>query len=95
MSLIDEEAFKEMLGQAESGNTEPQLKLGDCYRVGHRLGFDMPLIDGIEPCIYWYQKAAEQGNKNAQRNLYKHYQMGIATDVDKEKAEYWRRKYAE
>lgn len=96
LSLFDDEnAFKETLSKAESGNAESQLKLGDYYRMGHRLGFDVPLVDGIEPCIFWYQKAAEQGNKKAQRNLFKHYQMGIATDIDEEKAQYWHRKYEE
>jgi uncharacterized protein len=96
LSLLDnEEALKEMLSLAERGDEDSQLKLGDYYRIGHRLGFDMPLIDGIEPCIYWYEKAAEQGNKKAQRNLSRHYRMGIATDVDMKKAEYWRNKCAE
>ncbi|MBK1620754.1 SEL1-like repeat protein [Lamprobacter modestohalophilus] len=94
MSLYDDDkCFSETLGRAENGDEQSQLKLGNYYRSGYQLGFDLPLIDGVDPCIYWYQKAAEQGNKTAQRNLWKHYQMGIATDPDEEKARYWRNRY--
>lgn len=95
MPIYDDETFKEMLSQAQNGDAESQLTLGDYYRKGYRLGFDMPLVDGIEPSIFWYQKAAEQGNKKAQYYLIKHYQLGIATEIDEEKAEYWLIKYKE
>ncbi|MEA1049532.1 hypothetical protein U5801_06905 [Lamprobacter modestohalophilus] len=94
MSLyVEDNCFRETLEKAESGDEESQLKLGNYYRLGYQLGFDLPLVDGIEPCIYWYQRAAEQGNKKAQKNLWKHYRMGIATDPDEEQAQYWRSRY--
>ena len=45
--------------------------------------------------IFWYQRAAEQGNKKAQYHLMKHYALGIGTDIDDERAAYWRSKYGE
>lgn len=96
MSLYDsEEEFQSLLKQAEDGDTESQLKLGLFYAQGYRLGFDFHPIDGIAPCIYWFHKAAEQGNKKAQRYLHKHYLTGQAVEADEEKAKYWHRKFKE
>ena len=91
----DEKVFQETLRLANNGDPEYQLKLGNYYRMSYQLGFDMPLIDGIAASIFWYQRAAEQGNKKAQYHLMKHYALGIGTDVDDERAAYWRSKYGE
>jgi len=91
----DEKAFQETMNLAKNGSPEHQLKLGNYYRMGYQLGFDMPFTDGMPPGIYWYQRAAEQGNKKAQYHLMKCYALGIGTDIDDERAAYWRSKYKE
>lgn len=49
---------------AEYGNMISQLKIGLCYEMG--LG--VPNSD-FEKACYWYRKAAQQGEENAQRKL--------------------------
>ncbi len=49
----------------------------------------------LEKAFYWYQKAAENGNKAAMNNLAIHYENGKGTEKNLEKAFYWYQKAAE
>ena len=40
----------------------------------------------------WYQKAAEQGDKNAQSKLADCYKSGLGVPRDRTQARYWREK---
>ena len=50
---------------AEQGHAEAQYNLGVCYANGCGVPKD------LQPAIYWYTKAAEQGNEDAQKALTK------------------------
>ena len=45
--------------------------------------------------VYWYTKAAEQGDVHAQNNLGAAYHNGDGVEQDKNKAIYWFRKACE
>ncbi len=49
----------------------------------------------LERAFYWYQKAVENGNINAQYNLATLYYKGEGTEKNLEKAFYWYQKAAE
>ena len=53
----------ELIKNAQSGDSEAQYKLGECYFNG----------DGIEQdykkAVEWYEKSANQGYAKAQNNL--------------------------
>ncbi|CAB4419710.1 unnamed protein product [Rhizophagus irregularis] len=49
----------------------------------------------LEKAFYWYQKAAENGNKNAMLSLINNYINGEGTEKNVEKAFYWQQKIAE
>src|ERR1044072_1437694 len=49
----------------------------------------------LEKTFYWYQKAAEIGDKNAMNNLVICYKNGQGTKENLEKAFYWYQKAAE
>ena len=50
----------------------------------------------LEKAFYWYQKAAENGNKTAQYNLGESYELGNGgVNKDEIKAFEWYRKSAE
>src|SRR2546429_181858 len=42
----------------------------------------------LEKAFYWYQKAAENGDKNAMNSLAMHYENGEGTEKNLEKAFY-------
>lgn len=68
---------------ADNNYAQAQYNLAFCYYAG--LGVE---VDDAQ-MLYWYRKAAEQGNDRAQNNLgYLFYQSSYAT-------EYWMRKAAE
>ena len=50
---------------AEQGHAEAQYNLGVCYANGCGMPKD------LQQAIYWYTKAAEQGNEDAQKALMK------------------------
>ena len=45
--------------------------------------------------VYWYRKAADQGNANAQYNLGVMYENGEGVAKDDKQAVYWYRKAAD
>src|ERR1700752_910776 len=49
----------------------------------------------LEKAFYWYQKAAENGDIDAQYNLALLYKNGEGTEENLEKAFYWYQKAAE
>ncbi|CAB5379990.1 unnamed protein product [Rhizophagus irregularis] len=51
--------------------------------------------ENLEKAFYWYQKAAENGDKEAQFNLGVCYEEGIGIEKDEVKASYWYQKAAQ
>src|SRR5437763_531952 len=60
-----------------------------CYKNGKKTE------KNLEKAFYWYQKAAESGNKSAMNNLAICYENGKGTEKNLEKAFYWFQKAAE
>lgn len=48
-----------------------------------------------EKAYYWFLKAAEQNDVDAQLNIGNMYESGIGVEVNKEKSIYWYKKAAE
>lgn len=75
---------------AETGNVKAQFILGTAYYLG---------LNGAEQdyekAFYWWKKAAEQGNPEAQVQLGLCYSGGIGVEKSKSKAIYWLRKACE
>jgi hypothetical protein len=65
------------------------------YNFGHNYGKGKGVPQDLEKANYWYEKAAEQGNANAQCNLGYNYEVGRGVPKDLEKAYYWYEKAAE
>src|SRR5437763_874907 len=49
----------------------------------------------LKKSFYWFQRAAENGDKVAMNNLARCYENGVGTEKDVEKAFYWHQKAAE
>ena len=83
-------AFPSLLYHAEH---DPDGKVtyltGYCYYGGHGTKQD------YEKAFYWYQKSAELGYADGQKNLGDCYYYGDGTKKDYEKAVYWYKKAAE
>lgn len=62
---------------------EAQYNLGMCYLNGEGVTKDK------EQAVYWYTKAAEQGNVDAQKKLGFCYEYGFGVEIDLQKANYW------
>jgi TPR repeat protein len=81
-------ALKVWLPQAQQGDAEAQVTLGEIYEKG---------LGGIaDPKLaaQWYLKAAEQGNSRAKVNLGYLYEKGLGVRQDKSVALNWYRKAA-
>ncbi|GBC52516.2 kinase-like domain-containing protein [Rhizophagus irregularis DAOM 181602=DAOM 197198] len=63
--------------------------LAICYKIGE--GTEK----NLEKAFYWYQKAAENGDKEAQFNLGVCYEERIGIEKDEVKASYWYQKAAQ
>jgi hypothetical protein len=72
---------------AEKGDADAQYNLGYDYYYG------IPKDDKL--AVYWFQKAAEQGNANAQTMLGICYEVGSGIKLDYKQAVFWYRKAAE
>jgi len=70
-------------------NADEQLELGDKYYYGRGVPKD------LERAVYWYTKAAEQGQIEAQFYLGDSYYNGKGVPRDLERAVYWYTKAAE
>ena len=63
-----------------------QNNLGVCYYNGQGVS------KNYEQAVYWFRKAAEQGNAVAQNNLGECYRDGDGVEKDLDMAKYWFRK---
>lgn len=79
-------ALRIWLPQAQTGDAEAQVYVGDIYQMG--LG-SAPQYDRAAE---WYKKAAEQGNKRAQMSLGYLYENGLGVPRDAQQAHDWYRK---
>ncbi|MEF3075634.1 caspase family protein [Methylobacter sp. Wu1] len=81
-----ESALKVWLPQAQQGNAEAQVMLGEIYEKG--------LGGTADPALaaQWYSKAAEQGNSRAQIDLGYLYEKGLGVKKDIPTALNWYRK---
>ena len=79
-------ALKVWLPQAQQGDAEAQVTLGEIYEKG--------LGGAADPAMaaQWYLKAAEQGNSRAQVNLGYLYEKGLGVKKDIPTALNWYRK---
>lgn len=78
-----------MLEHAENGDAYAQNSLAEYYHYS-----EAPIRD-LDLAIYWYDKAAENGNTNAALNLSNFYSAGFLGEENKSKmALYWLEKAA-
>jgi TPR repeat protein len=77
------DAFQDLQELAPAGNAEAQFMLGDMYRWGD-LG-----AANFEKALYWYQRAAKQGNVDAMLGLAGMYGHGQGVPQDKVASYRW------
>ena len=87
---IFKDVNNELKEKAEKGDIESQSLLGALYEVGGE-----EIKQDYQKAIYWYTKAAEQGNEIAQNRLGHMYELGTGVEQDYQKAIYWYTKAAE
>ena len=68
---------------------EAQSNLGFMYDTGNGVKKD------YKKALYWYEKAAEQGDAFAQNNLGVMFHNGFGVKVDYVRAKYWFQKAAD
>ena len=75
---------------AETGNVKAQFVLGTAYYLG---------LNGAEQdyekAVYWFTKAAEQGNDIAQLGLGECYREGTGVEQSYSRSAYWYKKAAQ
>ncbi|GAB1352536.1 hypothetical protein MASR1M12_12670 [Erysipelotrichia bacterium] len=81
--------FKELLRQAESGNSNAQAVVGSIYCDGKLIEQD------YKEAFKWFQKAAEQELTMAQKIVGAMYTSGKGVSQDYRKGLYWYKKAAE
>ena len=74
---------------AEAGQPWAQNNLGNLYSSGHGVAAD-PV-----QAVFWYRKAADQGDAGGELNLGQMYEKGAGVAKDKTAAASWLRKAAE
>ena len=79
-------ALKAWLAQAQQGDIEAQVTVGEIYEKG----FGGSPEPGL--AAKWYMKAAEQGNSRAMVNLSYLYEKGLGVKADKATAQNWLKK---
>jgi TPR repeat protein len=84
------EDFEELKRKASYGDPALQCAVGDICADYNRTEFL-----NFPEAVYWYKKAAEQGNSRAQWLLGVSYSQGIGVEVDTVKGEQWLLKSAE
>lgn len=88
---------------ATNGDIKAQLYVGMIYALGSDDFFkdnseyklDTKISENLEQAVYWFRKAAEQGEVNSQFFLGKSYYEGDGVTQDYTQAVYWFRKAAE
>jgi TPR repeat protein len=78
-----EEAFKQFLSMAESGNSLAMSSTGVMYDMGQGTKKD------YDKAIEWYKKSADAGNQFGQFNLGTMYYMGTGVQKDMVQACKW------
>lgn len=96
---LHEKAFDYYLKAAELGELpEAQYKIGEYYydfcEGKDKLEFDLTEEEAIGKAMEYYEKAANQGNANAQYQLYTIFYDGYYVDEDEEEAFKWGMKAA-
>jgi hypothetical protein len=90
-SGLDDSAFKIYLKLAEQGYAKAQYRLGYMYYKGESRYGEGP-GKNTQLAIEWFQKAAIQGNQQAQTYLGNIYYFGKGVPVDKKLAKLWYKK---
>jgi TPR repeat protein len=80
--------FPALTARAESGDAQAQLELGQAYAEAKD-------PDGLSLAGYWFKKAAEQSNENAEMRLSWAYGAGEGLPQNDDSALYWLNKAAE
>jgi len=80
----------EAVGKAEQGDADAQFNLGKMYFLGQ-----IGAPQDYKKAVYWFEKAADQGNVLAQNLLGYMYSHGQGVTQDYKKAVYWFEKAAE
>ena len=75
----------DLIQKAQDGDADAQCKLGVWYEKGQN----------YYEAVFWYKKAAEQGNDTAQYLLGNCYFYGHGVDINYDEATLWYRKAAE
>lgn len=76
-------AFREFRSLAEEGHTKAQIQLGIMYEMG--LGVKLNYTEASQ----WYQKAAIQGDRDAQKRLIEMRKKGLAATFQAPVPENW------
>jgi len=84
--LGQEEKAEEWYIKANEGDIELPLKLARMYELKE---------NNDDKALYWYEKAAEQGNVNAQEKTAYKYLRCQGADINPEKVLYWYKKACE
>ena len=82
--------FQRYLSAAKSGDRVAQFYVGMIYGTG-KAG----VKKDYQQAVYWYRKAADQGQMDAQNNLGVLYYYGLDVTQDYSQAVYWYRKAAD
>ena len=82
-SMGSERGFKLIMSLARSGYAPAQVELGHIYAFGKK-----PFNGGKDMCqaVYWYSKAADQGNAEAQNSLGVCYANGTGVKKNPDRA---------
>jgi len=75
-----------------TGNTLAYAQAGDARRqnqMGNMCYFGDGMPQDYEAAVEWWQKAAEQGNYDAQLSLVKAYRTGTGVEKNQRLADYW------
>ncbi len=92
-----EEYLARLQKQADAGNAEAQFNLGRIYLRGEGstgAAYVREVPKDIPKAVEWFQKAAMQGNVNAQRDLGMLFKLGIGVKEDAKSAFMWLQKAA-
>jgi uncharacterized protein len=89
-SEADRKLFEQLKVVAEKGDPIGQVLLAGCYYLGDN---GAPLDQG--KAVFWFRKAADQGNNGAQFGLGHCYSSGVGITKDPAEAVKWYRKAAE
>jgi uncharacterized protein len=73
----------ELLANAERGSVDQEIKLAEAYLTGNGVA------KNAELATYWYEKAAQSGNPEAQNLVGQFYQDGVGVPVDPVRAFHW------